>query len=363
MKRKYTRKQILESIKYWKKQLKTGNYRKLNESKQLNEGKIADFFGKLFKTKKFLAKQAELEKAAQEKADAEFAKKHPLAEVAQKMDNESANYICRFTNADVENDGYPRDMSAKMDCIAVRIYGVDTVGVDRVHIDIEDDKDAIMKLFKQCGGPDNCEFYVINGLMGIIMPKISEEVFINKVNESEGGEFEEIDDIVKFCKDKNVKWKEIYKTSPIKILRKAKKGEIIRTVASDGTDEAKQEVKGDDSWVVCNVTNEDNFWPVREKVIKKDYLKKDAENAKEGEITEVKAGDVYRPKTKSEGGEGRLYAPIADYCDKGVHFAPPNWYGDEIDVKNNGYFMKVPGDEKDIYGISIVDFDTTYKQN
>ena len=32
MKKKYTRKQILESIKYWKDQIKKGNYKKLNES-------------------------------------------------------------------------------------------------------------------------------------------------------------------------------------------------------------------------------------------------------------------------------------------------------------------------------------------
>ena len=32
MKKKYTKKQIMESIKYWQKQLKLGNYKKLNES-------------------------------------------------------------------------------------------------------------------------------------------------------------------------------------------------------------------------------------------------------------------------------------------------------------------------------------------
>ena len=53
-----------------------------------------------------------------------------------------------------------------MDCIAVKLYGVDTVGADHGYINIEDDKDAIMKLFKQCGGPDNYEFYVINNLIG-----------------------------------------------------------------------------------------------------------------------------------------------------------------------------------------------------
>ena len=32
MKNKYTRKQIVESINYWKKQLRAGNYKKMNES-------------------------------------------------------------------------------------------------------------------------------------------------------------------------------------------------------------------------------------------------------------------------------------------------------------------------------------------
>ena len=175
---KHTKKQILESIAYWQKQLELGNYAKINESK------IGDFFGKMFKTKKFLAKQAELEKAAKEKADAEFAKKHPLVEVALKMNKASADYSCRFTNADVENDSYPQGISTEMDCIAVKLYGVDTVGADHGYINIEDDKDAIMKLFKQCGGPDNYEFYVINNLIGVIMLKVSAASFIKKLNES-----------------------------------------------------------------------------------------------------------------------------------------------------------------------------------
>lgn len=31
MKKRYTRKQIVEAINYWKKQLRVGNYKKLNE--------------------------------------------------------------------------------------------------------------------------------------------------------------------------------------------------------------------------------------------------------------------------------------------------------------------------------------------
>lgn len=34
---KYTKKQITEAIAYWKKQLRLGNYKKINESKTLDE--------------------------------------------------------------------------------------------------------------------------------------------------------------------------------------------------------------------------------------------------------------------------------------------------------------------------------------
>ena len=44
MKKKYTRKQILESIKYWQKQLRAGNYKKLNESSAWQDKlKLRDF--------------------------------------------------------------------------------------------------------------------------------------------------------------------------------------------------------------------------------------------------------------------------------------------------------------------------------
>ena len=46
MKKTYTRKQIKEAISYWEKQLKTGNYRKVNEAVAAadddNFAKIAD---------------------------------------------------------------------------------------------------------------------------------------------------------------------------------------------------------------------------------------------------------------------------------------------------------------------------------
>ena len=43
MKKKYTKKQITEAIAYWEKQLKKGNYRKVNESEdELTDKEIED---------------------------------------------------------------------------------------------------------------------------------------------------------------------------------------------------------------------------------------------------------------------------------------------------------------------------------
>ena len=162
MKKKYTRKQILESIKYWKKQLKTGNYRKLNES-QLNEGKIADFFGKLFKTKKFLARQEELERAA---AEAEFEKQHPLVTVAKKLNALDTEFSFRFTNVTVDHARYNNEYKA--DCIVVRRKNIDAS--DR-YDDMKGSRDYVLKLVKQCGGPDNCRFYEVNQHMAVVMPE------------------------------------------------------------------------------------------------------------------------------------------------------------------------------------------------
>jgi len=91
------------------------------------------------------------------------------------------------------------------------------------------------------------------------------------------------------------------------------------------------------------VSNKDNKWIIDDKTFKKKY-----EEEKDG---------VYKPK-----GGPMLAAKIADCTDKGVEFAPPNWGGDVIKVKNDGWFMKDPSNEKDIYAISKKDFDSTYKK-
>ena len=177
MKIKYTRRQILESIKYWQKQLKTGNYRKLNESK------IGDFFGKLFRTEKFKQKQKELEKAAKEEDRMEFEKQHPLAAVARKMQENDHYLSIRFTNVDIENDGYPVEASRNADCIVVEYTDDENYRYD----DMRKDEKKILELVKRCGYHDKCEFYPIDDTMAVVMPKTAGNWYIKKINESEIG--------------------------------------------------------------------------------------------------------------------------------------------------------------------------------
>ena len=129
--RTHTRKQVLEAISYWESQLR-----------RVDEGRIGDFFGKLFRTKKFLARQAELERAA----DAEFAKKHPLAAVAKKLNKLDDKFNFVFTNIDMEHTGHNAD--SKADCIVVRRKNIDAG--DR-YDDMKGSRDYVLKLVKQCG--------------------------------------------------------------------------------------------------------------------------------------------------------------------------------------------------------------------
>lgn len=162
-----------------------------------------------------------------------------------------------------------------------------------------------------------------------------------KVNES-SEEFEKIDDIVKYLEDKKLKWIKVVKFQRLNAVQ-SEGGEEVETVGSDGNVETKRTTKKGD-WIVNNVSNKDNKWIIDDKTFKKKY-----EEEKDG---------VYKPK-----GGPMLAAKISDCMDKGVEFAPPNWGGDVIKIKNDGWFMKDPSNEKDIYAISKKDFDSTYKKH
>lgn len=152
--------------------------------------------------------------------------------------------------------------------------------------------------------------------------------------------FKKIDDIVKYITSKNVKWFKVFKFQRLD-AKQAKGGEEIETIGSDGNIETKRIAKKGD-WIVNNISNKDNKWIIDDKTFKKKY-----EKEKDG---------IYKPK----GGE-MLAAKVSDYEDSGVEFAPPNWGGDVIKIKNDGYFMKDPSNKNDIYAISKKDFDSTYK--
>lgn len=65
MKKRYTKRQILESIKYWQKQLRAGNYKKLNESVASltpHELELAEgYFAELFSEYGYLPKKIQVE--------------------------------------------------------------------------------------------------------------------------------------------------------------------------------------------------------------------------------------------------------------------------------------------------------------
>ena len=161
-----------------------------------------------------------------------------------------------------------------------------------------------------------------------------------KLDESDG-EFEKIDDIAKYLKGKKLKWTKVVKFQRLNAVQ-SEGGEEVETVGSDGNVETKRKTKKGD-WIVNNVSSKDNKWIIDDKTFKKKY--------------EEEENGVYKPK----GGQ-MLAAKIADCTGKGVEFAPPNWGGDVIKVKNDGWLMKDPSNEEDIYAISKKDFDSTYKK-
>lgn len=151
--------------------------KKLSEDiDQIQESKISDFFNKLFKTKKFLANQKELER---QKKDAEFRSEHPLVEITEKMNASQSEYNFKFTNAETWNGGKPFDFYKEYDCIVARYS--DSVGhrYDR----IADDEDAIMKIAHKYGVDNDYKFYPLDVNFAVIMPKQGEFLQLQHVND------------------------------------------------------------------------------------------------------------------------------------------------------------------------------------
>ena len=159
--------------------------------------------------------------------------------------------------------------------------------------------------------------------------------------EEVSNDFVKIDDIVSYLDEKKPKWIKVVKFQRLNAYQ-SDGSEEIETIGSDGNVETRRKTKRGD-WVVNNISNPDNKWIIDDKTFKKKY-----EEEKKG---------VYKPK-----GGLMLAAKVSDCEDSGVEFAPPNWGGDIIKIKNDGYFMKDPTNQKDIYAISKDDFESTYKK-
>ena len=160
------------------------------------------------------------------------------------------------------------------------------------------------------------------------------------IRESINESVEKIDDIVSYLKDRDMKWKEVYKFQRLNAVQ-SNGGEEVETVGSDGNKETKRTTKKGE-WIVNNVSNPNNKWIIDDATFIRKY-EKEKEN-------------VYKPK-----GSVMLAAEISEVSNDDISFAPPMWGGDVITIKNDGYFMKDPKNEKDIYAISKADFDSTYK--
>lgn len=295
---KHTKRQIQEAIAYWERQLRLGNYKRLDESTSSSN-------------------LERLAKAINSKISALHAEHcTPMACI----------------------DGLRGDKHARIDAVYVSVYATEA----RDGYELEDFIDEIMAIAKQCGISLKTGNIVAGGNAGYIVPDYTTLSYddIEKDSLEESDSVEKIDDIVKYLASKKLKWVKVFKFQRLEAVQ-SKGGEEVETVGSDGNVETKRTTKKGD-WIVNNVSNKDNRWIISDETFKKKY--------------EKEADGIYKPK-----GGLMLAAKIADCTDKDVEFAPPNWGGDTITVKNDGWFMKDPSNEKDIYAISKKDFDSTYK--
>ena len=307
---RYTRRQIQEAIAYWEKQIRLGNYRKINES-----------------------------------ADAGKLKK-----IADAINSEINGIHAEYCKPKACVDGNRGDKYDNVDAIYLSVYS----NMARDGYGIDDFIDEITDISKKFGIALKSGNIVYKGYQGFIVPEYTTLTYADidrkSLNESDG-EFEKIDDIVAFLDDKDVKWKKATKTKPVNAVQ-AKGGEKVKTVGSDGNEETSRTAKEGD-WIVNNVGNPDNKWIIDGGTFSRKYK---ADDKKKGQY-------IPWDGKKNAPPPPMLAAKVSDVVKggKGVKFAPPNWGGDVIQIKNDGWFMKDPNNEKDIYAISKLDFDSSYE--
>lgn len=147
--------------------------------------------------------------------------------------------------------------------------------------------------------------------------------------------YRKVEDLNEYIREEGLVKRPVVKFQQI-VARKAKDGEKIETVASDGTSETTNIAK-DDDWIVHNVSNPDNQWIVGGKTFHEKYTPVDVNKG------------LYKPK----GGIMNAFK-----LREAIMFTAP--WGETMRIDADGYLLQNPNNPKDIYGICGKDFDATY---
>lgn len=142
------------------------------------------------------------------------------------------------------------------------------------------------------------------------------------------------------------KMKSVQKQSPIRV-RQGKAGEVVKTIASDGTVETINTVKNNGDFIAHNISNKNNEYIIggKEKLRKK-YNAGRVVDSKSGKLV-YKRG-LYVPK---KGASMLASAPVTE----DIRFTAP--WGSKEQIKAGGRILMDPRNPKDIYGISGADFE------
>lgn len=132
------------------------------------------------------------------------------------------------------------------------------------------------------------------------------------------------------------------KLTPEQVQQIQQNGAPLSTVASDGTNETNAVTVTPNHYVLNNVGNPNNKWPVDAATFNRKYQ------------PDPQQQGVYMPK----GGPMN-----AVQVNEPISFPHPWEQGKTFNLDKGGYLMQDPNNPSDMYGISGKDFDGTYKFN
>ena len=168
------------------------------------------------------------------------------------------------------------------------------------------------------------------------LKKIIKESVKRAISEELGG-YTPVEDIVEYVRENNFNWKPCFKFKSIQV-RKAKPGEVVKTILANGTEETEGRIAEEGDFVVKNLAGPEQ-WIMKPNVLAKKYVETD------------KPG-IFKPK-----GGPMLAAELQE----SIEFKPPMWGGDVQRINAGGFLLMDPTNNDDIYGIGREEFFDTYK--